>query len=515
VSERSGSPIRAAGGDAVGLALRNRWSVPWREVPELAIERFRQRVVQGVRAGARLCLLFGVPEDDADTRIVAVLAEDHAGRLFALSTRVEFRYPALTPGCPSAHLFERELAEQCGLVPEGHPWLKPLRRHPPDHLPARRPAPEIDREAYSFARVGGGQVHEVAVGPVHAGVIEPGHFRFQAHGEEVLFLEIVLGYQHRGVERLLERSSIERAMPVAESIAGDTVIGHSETFCGAIEALGRCQKSVRAQSVRAIALEIERLANHLGDLGALAGDVAFAPAAAYFGRMRGECLNLLLELSGNRFGRGLVRPGGVGFDLEPAMAADFRRRLAGLARDADSVGELFFENESVRARLEGVGATARDACEALGFVGPAARACDVERDIRHDHPYGAFRFTQIPVSTAWAGDVAARALVRGLEIRRSLEFVAEQIAALPDGPPRQTLAPLRPDEFVVALTEGWRGEIAHAVLTDARGGIRRYKVKDPSFHNWPALALAMQANQISDFPLCNKSFNLSYAGHDL
>ncbi|HEX7077113.1 MAG TPA: NADH-quinone oxidoreductase subunit C [Candidatus Eisenbacteria bacterium] len=495
--------------------LRNRWTVPWGEVPVAPIAAFRERVVEGVRGGARICHFFGVPEAGEETRLVAVLADDGAGRLDALSTIVTRGFPSLTPDCPSAHAFERELAEQCGVVPEGHPWPKPLRRHAPDHLPPGRRAAACDRDGYPFARVLGDQVHEVAVGPVHAGVIEPGHFRFQTHGEDVLFLEIMLGYQHRGVERLLETLPIERAVLVAESIAGDSVVGHAEAFCGAIEALGRVQKGARAQSVRAIALEVERLANHLGDLGALSGDIAFAPAAAYFGRMRGDCLNLLLELSGNRFGRGLVRPGGIGFDFTPAIADRFRLCLDGLSRDVREIGDLFFENESVRARLEGVGAIPRVACEEYGFVGPTARACAVPRDVRQDHPYGAFRFTQIPVATAWAGDVAARALVRRLEVERSLEFLREHLENLPQGRALEPAPPLRPEEFVVALTEGWRGEIGHAVLTDAAGRIRRYKVKDPSFHNWSALALAMRGNQISDFPICNKSFNLSYAGHDL
>jgi Ni,Fe-hydrogenase III large subunit/Ni,Fe-hydrogenase III component G len=499
----------------LGRSLRNRWAVAWDEVPVESLEAFRERVVAGVRTGARLVLLFGVPEDDGRTRVVAVLAEDASGELGVSSARILGAYPSLTPDCPSAHAFERELAEQCGLVPEGHPELKPLRRHPPDHLPPGRSALVHDREAYVFDRVAGDQVHEVAVGPVHAGIIEPGHFRFQVHGEEVLLLEIMLGYQHRGIEGLLESQPPGRAVLVAESIAGDTVIGHAEAFCGALEALGRCQKGVHAQSVRGIALEIERLANHLGDLGALAGDVAYAPGAAYFGRMRGDCLNLLLELSGNRFGRGLVRPGGVGFDLTPEMAATFEARLESLSRDLEQVGDLFFDNESVRARLEGVGAVPAADVAAFGFVGPTARAAGVARDVRHDHPYGVFRFTQIPVATTWAGDVAARALVRRLEARRSLQFVREQIGRLPAGQPRQPLGALQPNELVVAMTEGWRGEIVHAVLTDPAGRVRRYKVKDPSFHNWPALRLAMQGNQISDFPICNKSFNLSYAGHDL
>jgi Ni,Fe-hydrogenase III large subunit len=393
--------------------------------------------------------------------------------------------------------------------------LKPLRRHPPDHAPTGFPVRVVDPEAYPFSRIVGDDVHEVAVGPVHAGIIEPGHFRFHAYGEEVLSLEIMLGYQHRGVERLLETRDRARAVLVAESIAGDTVIGHAEAFCGAIETLARSHKTPRAQAVRGIALELERLANHIGDLGAMAADVAYQPAAAYLGRLRGECLNLLMTLSGNRYGRGLVRPGGMGFDVPEQMVAEMRKRLAQVREELAAVLGLLFDNASVQARFEGVGVVPRATCEELGFVGVVARACEVPRDVRHDHPYGVFRFAHLPVATAWAGDVLARALVRRLEIQRSLDFVIEQLGALPRGAVRVDCGALRPFELAVAMTEGWRGEIVHVIVTDADGRIRRYKVTDPSFHNWPALALAMPGNQISDFPVCNKSFNLSYAGHDL
>jgi Ni,Fe-hydrogenase III large subunit len=444
-----------------------------------------------------------------------VLAQDEQGELGALSTTVHGAYPALTPECPEAHLFEREIAEQCGVIPEGHPWLKPVRRHPADHAAGGRAGEGMDRERYPFFQIEGEEVHEVAVGPVHAGIIEPGHFRFQAHGEEVLFLEIMLGYQHRGVERLLETRKWPDAVLVAESIAGDTVIGHASAACGAIEALARSRKTPRAQSIRGIALELERLANHIGDLGAIAGDIAYQPAAAYFGRMRGECLNLLMTVSGNRYGRGLIRPGGVLFDITPGMADEMRSRLTVLAGELEPVGHQMLKNASVQARLEGVGVVSKQQCAELGLVGPVARACEVPRDVRHDHPYGLFRFAHIPVATAWAGDVLARMLVRWLEVQRSLEFVIEQAGALPKGRVQVECGALRPAELVVALEEGWRGEIAHVVMTDEAGGIRRHKVVDPSFHNWSAVAAAMPGNQISDFPLCNKSFNLSYAGHDL
>jgi Ni,Fe-hydrogenase III large subunit len=500
--------------DPFALGLRNRRTVPLGDVPVEPLESFRRTLAEALRRDRRLISLFGLPEGDALT-LVALLADDTAGSLGATSTVVGERYPALTPDCPQAERFERELAEQCGVIPEGHPRLKPLRRHPPDHLPGRWGRPAGDREAYPFDTILGDEVHEVAVGPVHAGIIEPGHFRFQAHGEAVLGLEIMLGYQHRGVERLLEGADGNRSVLVAESVAGDSVIGHADAHCGALEALARCRKTPRAQAIRGIALELERVANHLGDLGALAGDVAYLPAAADFGRLKGECLNLLLALSGNRYGRGLLRPGGVGFDFDPVLVTTFRQRLARLRERVEPVARNFFSSASVQGRLEGVGLVPRALCRERGFVGLVARSCELPTDARHDHPWGVFRFAHIPVSLTWAGDVFARAYLRWLEVQRSLPFLEEQVAALPKGPTRVGVGALRPNELSVALSEGWRGEIAHAVVTDERGGIRRYKVTDPSFHNWDALAAAMPGNQLSDFPLCNKSFNLSYAGHDL
>jgi Ni,Fe-hydrogenase III large subunit len=497
------------------LGLRNRRTVPFASVPRETPEAFGATLLAAVRDEWRVAACFGMPETGGTTRIVAVLAQDELGLLGATTTSVAGRFASLTPRCPELHAFERELAEQCGLAIDGHPAPGPLRRHPPDHAGAAAAAAPFDREDYPFTRIEGGEVHEIAVGPVHAGIIEPGHFRFQAHGEEVLRLEIMLGYQHRGVERLLETAGRDRAMLVAESIAGDSVIAHGGVHCSVIEALGRARKTPRAQAIRGIALELERLANHIGDLGAMAGDIAYQPAAVYCGRMRGDCLNLLLTLSGNRHGRGLARPGGVLFDIDAAMAATMRDELVRLREELQPVLDMMFENVSVQRRLEGVGVLTRDQVHALGVVGPPARACDVPRDVRHDHPYGLFRFAHIPVATAWAGDVLSRALVRWLEVQRSLDFVLEQLAGLPRGAARVECGALRPGELVVSLAEGWRGEVVHVAITDDAGGLRRYKVVDPSFHNWSALAAVMPGNQVSDFPLCNKSFNLSYAGHDL
>jgi Ni,Fe-hydrogenase III large subunit len=498
-----------------GLELRNRRAVPLAAVPLVSIERLGDEAQGAMGAGWRLASFFGMPDGGSETRLVIVLAHDQSGSLGAASARVADRYPALTPGLPQAHRFELEIHEQCGVEPFGHPRLRPLRRHPPDHLAPNRTAEPHDRTAYPFRPLPGDEVHEVAVGPVHAGVIEPGHFRFVAHGEEVLDLDIVLGYQHRGVERLLETATSERGILVAESIAGDSVIAHAGAYSGALEALGRTRKTPRAQTIRGLALELERIANHIGDLGAMAGDIAYQPAASYLGRLRGECLNLLLLLTGNRYGRGLVRPGGVGFDLPAPMAAEMRSRLLALRDDLGELFPLLFDNASVQARFEGVGRVEHAQCEQLGLVGPVARACEVSRDVRQDHPYGIFRFAHIPVATAFAGDALARALVRRLEVQRSIEFLVDHLEALPRGVPMVPLAALRPSELCVTMEEGWRGEIVHVAVTSPDGGLRRYKITDPSFHNWSALAEAMRGNQMSDFPLCNKSFNLSYAGHDL
>jgi Ni,Fe-hydrogenase III large subunit len=300
-----------------------------------------------------------------------------------------------------------------------------------------------------------------------------------------------------------------------ETLAGDTSIGHATAWCQALEALAGCAAPVRAEAIRGVALELERLANHTGDLGALAGDVGYLPTMSFCGRLRGDFLNMSALLCGSRFGRGLIRPGGTAFDVEERRAAELLDRLGRIVRDVTGAIELLWVSPSVMTRFEDTGRVSRETAERLGLVGPAARASGLERDTRFDFPAGIYRLAHIPVS-AWAsGDVFARAWVRWLEVQRSAEFVREQLASLPAGPVRAACGAPAPDSLVVSLVEGWRGEICHVAMTGPEGRLAAYKVVDPSFHNWMGLAMALRDQEISDFPLCNKSFNLSYCGHDL
>lgn len=488
--------------------------VPLAQVPELEFPEFREQVLRGVLDGAHISSMFGVPAADGAVHIYVVLSDTVNSRLaLARSAPIRGVYPALTPECPQAHWFERELAEQWGLRPEGHPWLKPIR-----FLHWRQgdcAGAETGPGVTDYFVVEGAEVHEVAVGPVHAGIIEPGHFRFQCHGETVLHLEISLGYQHRGVERVLIGGPDRRTRHLIEVVAGDTTVGHALAYCQLLEALAGVRVPIRAQYLRAIALELERLANHTGDLGALANDVGYLPTAAYCGRLRGEFLNMTALICGNRFGRGLVIPGGVGWDVEPDRVQLLARRLADTFSDVANAVNLLWNTSSVRARFENPGALSAEDALALGLVGPAARACGIERDVRRDLPWGLYCFRQIPVSVYRGGNVYARAFVRWLEIQRSVAFIQDLLKTLPDGPVSVPVPEPEPGQVSVSVVEGWRGEICHVAGTDASGRFAFYKIVDPSFHNWFGLAMALRNQQISDFPLCNKSFNLSYCGHDL
>jgi Ni,Fe-hydrogenase III large subunit len=475
-------------------------------VPELGFDAFRDTLLDSVARDQRLAALFAVPEPPAHL-LYAVLADPNSGQLRVCATNVNARYPALTPQCPQVHWFERDIAEETGLVPEGHPWLKPVRFS----------AADAQVGVMDFYQIEGSEVHEVAVGPVHAGIIEPGHFRFQAAGERVMHLEISLGYQHRGVERALRGGPDKRSLHYAETLAGDTTIGHATAYSQLVEALAGVATPARVDVLRGIGLELERLANHVGDLGALANDIGYLPTASFCGRVRGDFLNLTASVCGSRFGRGWVRPGRAGFDVDPARAQILLTGIERAERDAHAAVSLLWATPSVRNRFERTGVLNAEACHELGIVGVAARAAGLPRDARLDFPTGAYRSMAVPVSTSTGGDVFARAWVRWLEIEASCALLRCLIGTLVEEAalPPVAIGPLAPNHIAATLVEGWRGEICHVVVTDGDGRFARYKVFDPSFHNWAGLAYAMRGQQISDFPLCNKSFNLSYCGHDL
>jgi Ni,Fe-hydrogenase III large subunit len=497
------------------IQIGNGEAITRNRIPHLTFDDFRGQALQIVGQGGKVVQFFAYP-DENKVNLMAILRTDH---LMLAGCRAPQTFLSLTAECEPFHMFEREIAEQFGLRPEGHPWLKMVRYHAnegglPDVF-GNEYREDIPGN-YDYYSVEGDEIHEVAVGPVHAGVIEPGHFRFNCIGERVLHLEIQLGYQHRAVEKLFVNAATQRLPILAEGIAGDTAVGHSLCLAQAVESLSEINVDAGARIIRTIGLELERIANHVGDLGALSGDVAFLPPANYCGRMRGDFLNMSLWLCGNRFGKGLVRPGGVRFPLTDEDRRVLTERITELKPQVKHVIDLLFGTSSVRSRFEGCGVVSTSDAEKLGLVGPCGRASGIPYDVRRCFPTEQYLQLDIPQNAEPSGDVYARAKVRADEVMQSIEMVESLLnspmdTSCVDGSDFK----LAPSSLAVTVNEAWRGELSHCLLTDANGKILRYKIKDPSFHNWNGLAMALRDTGISDFPLNNKSYNLSYCGFDL
>jgi Ni,Fe-hydrogenase III large subunit len=474
-------------------------------------DHFREELISACSHGERILCCFGRKYDGV-VRVFVVYSDDANSRLHFSSMSVSEggSFPSLSRDIPSMHVYERELYESFGIIPENHPWLKPVR------YPHDRSDQKSVIENYPFYRMEGEQIHEVAVGPVHAGVIEPGHFRFMCDGENIHHLEIQLGYQHRGVESLLMKGGIETKSALIESVCGDTVIGHSTAYANALEALADIDLSRRAHAIRGIMLELERIGIHLGDLSAISGDIAYLSGNAIFGALRTYVINTSQAICGSRFGKGIIRPGGVLFDIDEELASQIRSTLGDVAKRTDEMANAMFADPGVLSRIEKTGVVDADTARQIGMTGPAARASSLRLDARADHPYGIYKFFPVFPRAMKTCDVFARAYMRYIEIQQSIDLILEILDSFPEDTDLLVeMSPLKADSIVVSICEGWRGEIVHAVMTGGDGSPARYYIKDPSMHNWTALALSVRGNGISDFPLCNKSFNLSYCGNDL
>ncbi len=421
-----------------------------------------------------------------------------------------------------ASLYEREIRDMFGIVFEDHPNERPLVRHgfwPADFYPLRKDAAcaeFVDNgESFPFQKVGGEGVFEIPVGPVHAGIIEPGHFRFSVVGETIIAMKARLYFTHKGTEKLFEGKTPMEALPLAERISGDTTVGHAMAFSQAIESLAGVEIPSRARYFRVLILEMERLYNHIADFGAIANDTGFAVANSHCMRIRERLLRLNAELTGNRLLRGGIVPGGIGRTAELQDPTGLTKEIDLVLDDFEEVVEICLGNSLLVDRLEETGRLTRKTAEDHGVLGYIARSCGIDVDTRRDHPFAAYGDLDFRVPVSEAGDVKARAMQRVEEAREAGRLIRQSAPRATQGLRSVPLRTLPAHEPAFGLVEGWRGQIIHWVMADEEGRLTRVKIKDPSFVNWRPLSFALLKNIVPDFPLCNKSFNQSYSGNDL
>ena len=477
-----------------------------------------------------------------NARLVSLFADDaraEAGRfhlyyVFALDAEHGFfilrvpvaperpQFVSLANALPAANWQEREIQDLFGLKLEGHPNPRRCALHDdwPDVHPLRKDfdlktvLPPFQGERHKFREVEGEGVFHVPVGPVHAGIIEPGHFLFSVAGEPVLYLQIRLFYTHKGIEKLFEDIPIARGVTLAESISGDSSFAHATAFCHALERAAGLEAPPRARALRSVCLELERLYNHIADIGAISTDVAFVVANAHAMRLKESVLRLNEQLTGNRLLRGMAWPGGVRFDWGTEQLTALARFVAELRPQFESLVELIRDSSSTRDRLETTGVLKPEIARDLGLVGIAGRASGFAHDLRRDFPHAAYGQVKFSVPVYTEGDVFRRLQVRIDEVFQALSIIEQLLESMPAGPARLKLPALPPNAVALGYVEGWRGEIFHWVRAGGGDRLARCKIKDPSLQNWPALSEAILGNIIPDFPVVNKSFNLSYSGTD-
>ncbi len=454
-----------------------------------------------------------------------VFALDAAHGFFTLRVPVAADKPEFTSLTDAIHAVnwqEREVQDLFGLKLLGHPNPRRCALHDdwPEVYPLRKDfglrteLPPFQGVRHKFREVEGEGVFQVPVGPVHAGIIEPGHFLFSVAGEPVLYLQLRMFYVHKGTEKLFEHLPVGHGVRLAESISGDSSFAHATAFCHAVERAADVTVPARARALRTICLELERIHNHLGDLGAICTDVAFTTANMHAMRLKEPVLRVNEELTGNRLLRGMSGLGGVRYDFDAAQLASLTRLLDWLRPEFDALVELIRESSGTRDRLETTGILKPEVARDLGVVGLVGRASGIDRDVRRDFPHAFYDEVKFAVPVFPEGDVQRRLAVRREELYESIGIIRQVIDQLPGGPVRVEVGELPPDRVALGWVEGWRGEIFHWIRTAPGGRLARCKVKDPSLQNWPALTEAILGNIIPDFPVVNKSFNLSYSGTD-
>jgi Ni,Fe-hydrogenase III large subunit len=496
------------------IAIGNNSTVTISDIPELSYHEFFELNTSLILDNPqRHCVNYFGYNTTESIKLICCIADDSCHEIFVSSCIVNpnSSLEAFTSKALCFEKYEREIHENFGLGFNNHPWLKPVR------YSFNRKDKSKTIANYPFFNIQSEELHEVGVGPIHAGVIEPGHFRFICNGEQILHLEIQLGYQHRGIEPMfLKKKKLIERTTLAESIAGDTVIGHTTAFANLSESLCGFERSRDIDFARTIALELERIAIHTGDLSAVCTDIAYQLGSSVFGRLRTPIVNYMQEWGGNRLSKGFVRPGTNKFPFTPELGKRLTEILDAFERDFDEMNTELFKLPSALSRFERTGVVPSDDILSIGAVGMAARMSRLNRDIRQSHPYGLYPELQHEPIIKSHGDVYSRVQIRKEEVKQSIRYIRKLIENIPES--KTSISALntpKPNSFSISLVEGWRGEICHCAITDNNGELIIYKIKDPSFHNWLALALAVRNNEISDFPICNKSFNLSYCGHDL
>jgi Ni,Fe-hydrogenase III large subunit/Ni,Fe-hydrogenase III component G len=495
-------------------------SIPKEQIPEVCFQ-FHKNM------GFKLCAVFAADmrSTGENYHLHYVFSEPKLDGFVVLNTEVterDFTFPSIVPELASANWHEREVKDMFGLVPVGHPDLRPLVVHedwPEQHYPLRKDYPVSKRPSrvdgeYPFQLVDGDGVYEIPVGPVHAGIIEPGHFRFSALGETIINLEIRHFWTHKGTEKLFEQRTLARGVALAERVSGDATLAHSLAYCQAVERLAKIRVTRRAALLRTLFAELERLYFHIGDMGGITLDVGFGFGAAQATRLKEDVMRLNERLTGSRLLRSVNVVGGVAIDLDDIKLSDIYKTIKRIDSEVRELSEIITNTPSVIDRLETTGVLTNQIAQDLGVVGVVARASGIDEDCRRDHPYAAYGDMHFTVPLYKYGDVMARLRVRIDEIEQSCSMALQAIEMLPNESVRVEMPPIMPGLSALGYSESGRGMVLYWVLSSENGMVGRCKIISPSFINWPAIQHAVLGNIVPDFPLINKSFNLSYSGCD-